>query len=106
MLAISALLRKYKASEIITREITFWAKTGEISHPAFSMPFGIEITLDQRYLFVSNINTNGAFTPAYQVKGEENISTVGIIDVQTESVIKVIEVEENAGAIVVERNLY
>jgi len=91
--------------EIVTRVTNFWSKTGEINHPAFSMPFGIDITVDDRYLFVSNINTNGAFTPAYQVKGEGNISTVGIINVQTESVIKVIEVEENAAAIVVEKNL-
>ncbi|MCK5086588.1 MAG: YncE family protein, partial [Melioribacteraceae bacterium] len=91
--------------EIITRVTNFWSKTGEISHPAFSMPFGIDITVDDRYLFVSNINTNGAFTPAFKVRGEGNISTVGIINVQTESVIKVIEVEENASAIVVERNL-
>ncbi|NOX64991.1 MAG: YncE family protein [Chlorobi bacterium] len=91
------------AVEVITKTAAFWDKTNTITHPAFSMPFGIDITSDDRYVYVTNQNLEGDFVPAYQVKGEEFISTVGIINTQTETVEKVIEVEENAGGIAVEK---
>ncbi len=68
-----------------------------------NMPFGIDITSNDSYLYVTNQNLDGEFVPAYQVKEEENISTVAIINTQSETVEKVIEVEEAATGIVVEK---
>ncbi|VAX19245.1 hypothetical protein MNBD_IGNAVI01-1702 [hydrothermal vent metagenome] len=91
------------AVEVITKTGAYWDKTNTITHPAFSMPFSIDITSDDNYVYVTNQNLEGDFVPAYQVRGEGYISTVGIINTQTETVEKVIEVEENAGGIVVEK---
>ena len=91
------------AVEVVTKTAAFWDKTNTITHPAFSMPFAMDITSDDNYLYVTNQNYDGDFEPAYQVKGEENTSTVGIINTQTEKVEKVIEIEEAAAGIVVEK---
>lgn len=91
------------AVDIVTKIGSFWSKKGSISHSTMSMPFAIDITSDDSYLYVTNQNLNGDFVPAYQVTGEENISTVSIINTSTESVEKVIEVEEEAFGIVVEK---
>jgi YVTN family beta-propeller protein len=91
------------AVEVVTKTAAFWDKTNTITHPAFSMPFALDITSDDNYLYVTNQNYDGDFAPAYQVKGEGNISTVSIINTQTEKVEKVIEIEEAAAGIVVEK---
>ena len=91
------------AVEVITKVSDNWSKTNTITHPAMNMPFGIDITSNDSYLYVTNQNLDGEFVPAYQVKEEENISTVAIINTQSETVEKVIEVEEAAAGIVVEK---
>ncbi len=91
------------AIDVITKSGNFWSKTNTISHSTMSMPFAIDITSDDSYLYVSNQNLSGAFVPTYKVIGEENVSTVSIINTATESVEKVIEVEEKAYGIVVEK---
>jgi len=91
------------AVDVVTKSGNFWSKTNSISHPTMSMPFAIDITSDDSYIYVTNQNLNGVFIPTYQVTGEGNISTVSIINASTESVEKVIEVEEEAHGIVVEK---
>ena len=91
------------AIDVVTKSGNFWSKTNSISHPTMSMPFGIDITSDNTYLYVTNQNSNGKFIPTYKVKDEENISTISIISTETETVVKVIEVEEEAAGIVVEK---
>ena len=91
------------AVDVVTKSGSFWSKTNSISHSTMSMPFGIDITSDDSYLYVTNQNLYGDFVPAYQVTGEENISTISIINTSTESVEKVIEVEEEAHGIAVEK---
>ena len=90
------------AVEVITKVNDRWNKTNTITHPTMSMPYGIDITLNGKYVYVTNQNLEGDFIPAYQVKGEEDISTVTIINALSETVEKVIEVEENAAGIAVE----
>ncbi len=80
-----------------------WTKVTEIGHPAFSMLHGIDITADDRYLYVSARNTNGAFVPMYKAEGEGPPGLVGVIDTQAREVIKVIEVEQFASGLVVEK---
>ena len=89
--------------EVVTKTNLFWDKTNTISHPTMSMPFAIDITNDDLYLYVTNQNTDGGFDPTYKVNGEKNISTISIINTTSETVSKVIEVEEEAAGIVVEK---
>ncbi|MDA3859694.1 MAG: YncE family protein [Melioribacteraceae bacterium] len=91
------------AIEVVTKTNLFWDKTNTISHTTMSMPFAIDITSDDSYLYVTNQNFKGDFVPSYKIIDESNISTVTIINTATESIEKVIEVEENAAGIVVEK---
>ena len=91
------------AVDVVTKTGTYWSKTKSISHSTMSMPFGIDITSDDSYLYVTNQNLDGDFIPAYEVTGEENISTVSIINTSSETVVKVLEVEEEPHGIVVEK---
>ncbi len=91
--------------EVITRTSeTSWQRTNQIGHPAFSMLHGCDITGNDRFLYVSSRNLDGSFVPAYLEAGSNaKIATVGIIDTRTETVIKVIEIEEYGAGLVVER---
>jgi YVTN family beta-propeller protein len=86
---------------VITKNGTTWSKTNEISHPGFNMMQGADLTEDDRYLYVSSRNTDGLFKTQYEVIGEGPSGTIGIIDTQTEQVIKLIEVEEFAAGLTV-----
>ena len=91
------------AVEVITKSGNYWNKTNTIIHPTMSIPYGIDISSDDNYLYVTNQNIDGDFTPAYQVKEEGYVSTVTIINTLSETVEKAIEVEEAAAGIVVEQ---
>ncbi len=91
------------AVEVVTKVADNWNKTNTIEHTAFSMCFDIDITADDSYVYVTNQNLDGDFVPAYKVKEEGEISTVGIINTFSETVEKVIEVEEAASGICVEQ---
>ncbi len=91
------------AIEVVTKTVNNWNKSNTITHPTMNMPFALDITSDNNYLYVTNQNSNGKFIPTYKVKGEKNISTITIINTVTEAVIKSIEVEEEAAGIVVQK---
>jgi YVTN family beta-propeller protein len=91
------------AIEVVTKTNVFWNKTNTITHSTMSNPYALDITGDGNYLYATNYNGNGDFVPTYQVKGEGNISTVSIININSESIEKVIEVEENAIGIAIEK---
>ena len=91
------------AVEVITKTNVFWNKTNAIYHSTMSNPYALDITGDDNYLYVTNYNSSGDFVPTYQVKGEGDISTITIINTNLESVEKVIEVEENAIGIAIEK---
>ena len=86
---------------VVTKNGSSWSKTNEISHPGFSMMQGADLTEDDRYLYVSSRNADGLFKTHFQVTGEGPSGTIGIIDTQTEEVIKLIEVEEFAAGLTV-----
>jgi YVTN family beta-propeller protein len=88
--------------DVINRVLNTWTWSRRISHPAFSMMDGITITKDDGLLYVTGRNSEGDFEVPYPVKSEKPPGIVGIINVATESVIKVIEVEESPGGIVTE----
>jgi YVTN family beta-propeller protein len=80
-----------------------WTRTKQISHPGFSMLHGIDLTADDKYLYVSSRNTNGSFKPYFEVENEGPPGTIGIIDTQTDEVVKLIEIEEFGAGLVVEK---
>jgi len=86
---------------VITKNDSSWSKTNEISHAGFNMMQGADLTEDDRYLYVSSRNADGSFKTQFEVTGEGPSGTIGIIDTQTEEVIKLIEVEEFAAGLTV-----
>jgi YVTN family beta-propeller protein len=88
--------------DVIDRVLNSWAWSRRISNPAFSMLDGIDITKDDGLLYVTGRNSEGDFEVPYPVKSEKPPGIVGIINVATESVVKVIEVEERPGGIATE----
>ncbi|UCH65364.1 MAG: beta-propeller fold lactonase family protein [Ignavibacterium sp.] len=92
-----------KVVNVINKNGSTWTKVKEISHPGFSMLHGADLTADDRYLYVSSRNTNNAFNPYFSVGGEGPPGTIGIIDTQTDEVVKLIEIEEHGAGLVVEK---
>lgn len=86
---------------VIIKNGTTWTKTNEISHPGFNMLHGSDLTTDDRYLYVSSRNTNDVFKPYFDVEGEGPPGTIGIIDTQTDQVIKLIEIEEHGAGLTI-----
>jgi DNA-binding beta-propeller fold protein YncE len=91
------------AIEVVTKTGEYWDKTKTITHPTISNPFGIDITANGSFLYVTNLNYSGSFIPTYRIKGERKTSTVTIIGTANENVEKVIETEESSLGIVVEK---
>jgi len=88
---------------VIEKNGNTWTKTKEITHPGFSMLHGCDITADDRYVYVSSRNTNNLFQPYFVVENEGPPGTIGIIDTQTDQVVKLIEIEEFGAGLVVEK---
>jgi DNA-binding beta-propeller fold protein YncE len=88
--------------DVINRIANSWTWSRQISNPAFNMLDGIVITKDDALLYVTGRNSEGDFDVPYPVKSEKPRGIVGIINVATESVIKVIEVEQQPGGIATE----
>ena len=84
-------------------KLSTWTKTKEINHPGFSMLHGCDITADDRYVYVSSRNTNDLFKPYFDVENEGPPGTIGIIDTQTDEVVKLIEIEQFGSGLVVEK---
>ncbi len=88
---------------VVEKNGTVWTKTNEISNPSFSMLHGIDITPDDKYLFVSSRNLDGSFVPVYPVAGESNRANVAVINTVTEKVERILEIEEYGAGLVVEK---
>ncbi len=54
---------------------------------------GIALSADGEYLFISNRNTSGAYTPNYDFGDNSKTGTVSVIETATRQVVKVIEIE-------------
>ena len=67
------------------------------------MIHGCDITSDDKYVYVSSRNTDGMFEPYFDVEGEGPPGTIGIIDTQTDEVVKLIEIEQFGSGLVVEK---
>ena len=63
-----------------------------IDDAGFAEPHGSTITPDGAYVFVSNRNTLGGYTPRYNFGNNQNVGTVSVINTATNQVERVLEV--------------
>jgi YVTN family beta-propeller protein len=63
-----------------------------ITGPGLSEPHGSAVSADGRYVYISNRNLKGAYTPE-QAAGDEPVGTVVVIDTDTNTISAVIEVD-------------
>ncbi len=66
-----------------------------IEHEAIAEPHGSAVRPDGRYVYISNSNTQGAYTPRYDLPDNAEAGTVVVIDTRTNEVVKVLEIGEN-----------
>ncbi|WP_337873289.1 hypothetical protein [Ignavibacterium sp.] len=89
--------------DVIVKSGNNWNKFTTINDHRFSMPHGCDLSTDGKYLFISSRNTSGMYQPKFKVNGEGNNGNLAIIDTETLSVIKVLELEEYPSGLVVEK---
>lgn len=67
-------------------------ETAVITGNGLSQPHGSAIRPDGRYVYISNNNLKGTYTPRYDLPGDPP-GTITVIDPRTNEIVKVIEVE-------------
>ena len=77
---------------VIVVETAGWTVVQRITAPGIVEPHGSAVTADGRYLFVSNRNLKGTYTPSRKVENSADVGTVVKIDTQTYEVVQTIEV--------------
>jgi YVTN family beta-propeller protein len=88
---------------VIEKTGTTWNRIAQITDPRFNMLHGCDITKDDKYVYVSGRNLDGAYKTKFRINGEGNLGNLGIIDTETLTVIKVIDLEESPTGLVVEK---
>lgn len=78
--------------EVAVVETESWTVVKRITAPGIVEPHGSAITADGRYLFVSNRNEKGTYTPQRAVENNAEVGTVVKIDTRTHEVVQTIEV--------------
>ena len=78
--------------EIVEVETAGWTVTRRLGGEGIVEPHGAAVTADGRYLFVSNRNLKGTYTPMAEVENNADVGTVVKVDLETFEVVKVIEV--------------
>ena len=78
--------------EIVEVETGGWTVSRRLSGEGIVEPHGSAVTGDGRYLFVSNRNLKGTYTPKAAVENNADVGTVVKIDLETFEVVQVIEV--------------
>ena len=77
---------------IIEVETAGWTVSRRLSGEGIVEPHGAAVTADGRYLFVSNRNLKGTYTPMAEVENNADVGTVVKIDLETFEVVTVTEV--------------
>ena len=81
------------ANEVSVLDAENPAVEAVVSGRGLAEPHGSAVRPDGRYVYVSNNNRKGTYTPRYDLPGNENAGTVAVIDTQTNEIVKVIEIE-------------
>lgn len=66
-----------------------------VSGNGLAQPHGAATSPDGRFVYISNNNIRGDYTPRYDFGDNARIGTVVVIDTATNTIVKVLEVEEN-----------
>ena len=77
---------------VVVVETDGWTVVQRITAPGIVEPHGSAVTADGRYLFVSNRNLKGTYTPTQEVENNADVGTVVKIDTETLEVVQTIEV--------------
>ena len=77
---------------VVVVETETWTVVRRITAPGIVEPHGSAVTADGRYLFVSNRNLKGTYTPRRPVEKNADVGTVVKIDTRTFEVVQTIEV--------------
>ena len=77
---------------VIVVETDGWTVVERITAPGIVEPHGSAVTVDGNFLFVSNRNLKGAYTPTREVENNADVGTVVKIDTRTYEVVRTIEV--------------
>jgi len=77
---------------VVVVETEGWSVVKRITAPGIVEPHGSAVTADGRYLFVSNRNLKGTYTPTREVENNADVGTVVKIDTETYEVVQTIEV--------------
>ena len=77
---------------VVVVETEGWSVVERIMAPGIVEPHGSAVTADGLYLFVSNRNLKGAYTPRRPVENNADVGTVVKIDTRTFEVVQTIEV--------------
>ncbi len=78
--------------EIVEVETAGWTVSRRLSGTGIAEPHGSAVTADGRWLFVSNRNQKGSYTPSRAVANNAEVGTVVKIDTRDFEVVQVIEV--------------
>jgi YVTN family beta-propeller protein len=73
-----------------------FAHLATVTDPSMALPHGLDFDSMGRYCFVSSENLNGGYTARHPVPGADPPGTLAVIDVATNTLVKVLEVEEFA----------
>jgi DNA-binding beta-propeller fold protein YncE len=81
-------------TEITTTGLTFQNFGANDGSDGLSQPHGIAISSDNQRLFISNRNTNGNYSPYYNLGDNNVIGVVVVIRTSDNSIEKIIEIED------------
>jgi len=84
------------ASVVTVIDIEGPAIAAEISGRGIAQPHGSALSRDGRFLFISNNNTNGSYSPRNNFGDNATVGTVTVINTESRRIVRVIEVGLNA----------
>lgn len=81
-----------------------WSVADELTYNGFSNLLGADLSPDGKYLYVTCSNVEGGFSPFYSIPGRDMPSMVGVFDTQTNALVKIFDVGNEATGIVAREN--
>ena len=82
-----------RANSVTVLDAATWKVAAVVKGRGLAEPHGIAISRDGRYVYVSNHNLQGAYTPAKA--GAHGTGTIVVIDRASRKIIKVIETDQD-----------
>lgn len=87
-----AYVPRKNANAVSVIDVSAREESAVVTGSGLSQPHGSAVRPDGRYVYVTNNNLKGAYTPRYDLPGDPP-GTVTVIDTRTHEIVKVIEVE-------------